>query len=75
MRNGNSGRIDNGTGAVNERINVEFDATDALLTGLNVRLETIGIVDANSQGADMPDLGVKDFDGSDILFTDVTTAS
>ena len=58
----------------NERINIEFDATDALLVGQQVRLKQVGIAGSNNQGPDIPDLGVKDFDGNDILFADVTTA-
>ncbi len=74
MRNGNSGRIDNGTSTVNERINVEFDATDALLVGQQVRLQTIGIAGSNNIGPFVPDLGVTDFDNTFHLTEDVTTA-
>ena len=62
---GNSGRIDNGTSTSGEMIHVDFDATDSALTGLQLSLVSVGMVNSNNccgEGATIPDIGITDFD-------------
>jgi hypothetical protein len=61
---GNSGRIDNGTSTSGEMIHVDFDATDSALTGLQLSLVSVGMVNSNNIGPTIPDIGITDFDNA-----------